>query len=93
MFIVTISMGKKDKKSKIAEQKARVAAKQSRRAEQKEKKFKAKGGDDSDAEDLDLQYAILGLRIPDLHCYIIEKTALEMRSTLDPSSRSMLLRL
>ncbi|PGH06446.1 hypothetical protein AJ79_06536 [Helicocarpus griseus UAMH5409] len=48
-------MGKKDKKSKTAEQKARVAAKQSKKAAQKEKKAKAKGqGDDSDAEDVDL---------------------------------------
>ncbi|GAD93604.1 Kelch repeats protein, putative [Paecilomyces variotii No. 5] len=46
-------MGKKDKKS--AEKKARVAAKQSKKAAQKEKKHKAKGrGDDSDAEDVDL---------------------------------------
>ena len=48
-------MAKKDKKSKTAEQKARVAAKQNRKATQKEKKAKAKGGDDSDAEDVDLQ--------------------------------------
>lgn len=48
-------MGKKDKKSKTAEQKARVAAKQSKKAAQKEKKVKAKGqADDSDAEDVDL---------------------------------------
>ncbi|KAJ9299860.1 hypothetical protein DTO271G3_2744 [Paecilomyces variotii] len=46
-------MGKKDKKS--AEKKARVAAKQSKKAAQKEKKNKTKGrGDDSDAEDVDL---------------------------------------
>lgn len=49
-------MGKKDKKSKTAEQKARVAAKQTKKATQKEKKTKAKGheADDSDAEDVDL---------------------------------------
>ena len=48
-------MGKKDKKSKTAEQKARVAAKQSRKASQKEKKAKSKHADDSDAEDVDLE--------------------------------------
>ncbi|MCJ1309016.1 hypothetical protein MMC25_002671 [Agyrium rufum] len=48
-------MAKKDKKSKTAEQKARVAAKQSKKASQKEKKVKAKGNDDSDAEDVDLE--------------------------------------
>lgn len=49
-------MVKKDKKSKIAEQKARVAAKQTKKAAQKEKKSKVKGGegDDSDAENVDL---------------------------------------
>ena len=49
-------MGKKDKKSKTAEQKARVAAKQSKKAAQKEKKAKARGAadNDSDAEDIDL---------------------------------------
>lgn len=49
-------MGKKDKKSKSAEQKARVAAKQTKKAAQKEKKTKAKGreADDSDVEDVDL---------------------------------------
>ncbi|EGE77779.1 kelch repeats protein [Blastomyces dermatitidis ATCC 18188] len=48
-------MAKKDKKSKSAEQKARIAAKQSKKAAQKEKKIKAKGqADDSDAEDVDL---------------------------------------
>lgn len=48
-------MGKKDKKSKSAEQKARVAAKQTKKAAQKEKKVKAKGTkDDSDVEDVDL---------------------------------------
>lgn len=49
-----IVMGKKDKKSKTAEQKARVAAKQNKRATQKEKKVKSKGADDSDADDIDL---------------------------------------
>lgn len=48
-------MGKKDKKSKTAEQKARVAAKQSKKAAQKEKKVKSKKADDSDAEDVDLE--------------------------------------
>lgn len=50
-------MGKKDKKSKTAEQKARVAAKQEKKATQKEKKGKSKGGvaADSDADDLDLE--------------------------------------
>ena len=48
-------MGKKDKKSKTAEQKARVAAKQSKKATQKEKKAKSKYADDSDAEDVDLE--------------------------------------
>ena len=47
-------MGKKDKKSKDAEQKARVAAKQSKKAAQKERKGKVKAGDDSDADDDDL---------------------------------------
>ena len=48
-------MGKKDKKSKTVEQKARVAAKQSKKAAQKEKKGKGKGrDDDSDADDVDL---------------------------------------
>ena len=50
-------MGKKDKKSKSAEQKARVQAKQSRKAAKGEKKTKAKGTareDDSDADDVDL---------------------------------------
>ena len=48
-------MGKKDKKSKTAEQKARVAAKQNKKASQKEKKAKSKNADDSDAEDVDLE--------------------------------------
>ena len=49
-------MVKKDKKSKTAEQKARVAAKQTKKAAQKEKKSKVKGrdGDDSEGEDVDL---------------------------------------
>lgn len=47
-------MGKKEKKSKTVEQKARVAARQTKRAAQKDKKVKAKGGDDSDKEDVDL---------------------------------------
>ena len=50
-------MPKKDKKSKNAEQKARVLAKQSKKAAKGEKKAKAKGSreeDDSDAEEVDL---------------------------------------
>ena len=48
-------MAKKDKKSKTAEQKARVAAKQNKKATQKKKKVRSKGADDSDAESVDLQ--------------------------------------
>lgn len=48
-------MGKKEKKSKTVEQKARVAARQSKRAAQKDKKVKTKGGDDSDGEEVDLE--------------------------------------
>ena len=48
-------MGKKDKRSKTAEQKARVAAKQTKKAAQREKKGKSKNTDDSDAEDVDLE--------------------------------------
>lgn len=48
-------MAKKDKKSKTAEQKARVAAKQSKKAAHKDKKVRAKGGGDSDGEDVDLE--------------------------------------
>lgn len=48
-------MGRKEKKSKTVEQKARVTARQSKRAAQKDKKVKAKGGDDSDKEDIDLE--------------------------------------
>lgn len=48
-------MGRKDKKSKTAEQKARVAAKQSKKAAHKDKKVRAKGGGDSDGEDVDLE--------------------------------------
>ena len=48
-------MGKKDKESKTAEQKARVAAKQSKKASQKEKRAKSKQADDSDAEDINLE--------------------------------------
>jgi hypothetical protein len=47
-------MAKKDKKSKTAEQKARVAAKQTKKAAKGEKKAKTKSGDESDAEDIDL---------------------------------------
>jgi hypothetical protein len=48
-------MAKKDKKSKTAEQKARVAAKQTKKAAQKEKWVKSKGANDSDADDVDLE--------------------------------------
>jgi len=48
-------MAKKDKKSKTAEQKARVAAKQTKIAAQKEKRVKSKGANDSDADDVDLE--------------------------------------
>ena len=48
-------MVKKDKKSKSAEQKARVAAKQTKKAAQKDKKIKSKGPEDSEAEDVDLE--------------------------------------
>jgi hypothetical protein len=48
-------MPKKDNKTKAAEKKARVAAKASKKAAQKEKKAKSKGGDDSDADDVDLE--------------------------------------
>ena len=48
-------MAKKDKKSKTAEQKARVAAKQSKKAAQKEKKIKSKSADDSNGDDVDLE--------------------------------------
>lgn len=50
-------MGKKDRKSKTAEQKARVTAKQEKKAAQKEKKgkFKGEGAADSDADDVDLE--------------------------------------
>ena len=48
-------MGKKDKKSKTIEQRARVAARQTKKAAQKENKVKLKGTDDSDAEDVDLE--------------------------------------
>lgn len=49
------AMAKKDKISKEAEKKARVAAKQSKKIARNEKKFKSKGADDSDAEDVDLE--------------------------------------
>src|SRR5271163_2808165 len=50
-------MGKKEKKSKSAEQKARVLAKQSKKAAKGEKKVKAKNAArdvDSDADDVDI---------------------------------------
>ncbi|KAL8924881.1 MAG: hypothetical protein Q9208_003764 [Pyrenodesmia sp. 3 TL-2023] len=47
-------MGKKDKKSKTAEHKARTAAKQEKKAVHKEKKGKSKLSTDSDQEDVDL---------------------------------------
>lgn len=51
-------MGKKEKKSKTVEQKARVAAKQSKKATQKDKKTKSKVITDSDKEDVDLEYVL-----------------------------------
>lgn len=48
-------MAKKDKKSKSAEQKARVAAKKTKKAAQKDRKTKLKSSDGSDAEDIDLE--------------------------------------
>ena len=45
-------MGKKEKKSKTAEQKARIAAKENKKATQKVKKAKSK---DDDNDDVDLQ--------------------------------------
>ena len=48
-------MGKKDKKTKTAEHKARVAVKQNKKAAQKDKKIKSKGTDDSDEEDIDIE--------------------------------------
>ena len=45
-------MGKKEKRSKTAEQKARVAAKQNKKATQKVKKANSK---DDDNDDVDLQ--------------------------------------
>ena len=48
-------MGKKDKKSKTTEQKARIAAKQTKKAAQKDRKAKSKGGDDSEGEVVDLE--------------------------------------
>jgi len=48
-------MVKKDKKSKTVEQKARVAAKQTKKAAQKERRVKSKGANDSDADDVDLE--------------------------------------
>ena len=48
-------MVKKVKKSKTAEQKARVSAKQNKKAAQREKKVKPKGADDSDDEYVDLE--------------------------------------
>ena len=74
IYIFCVEMGKKDKKSKTPEQKARVAAKQRQKATQKEKKAKSKGGDDSDAEDVDLESVLeeyakqVGRPVPhDLH--------------------------
>ena len=48
-------MAKNHKKSKTAEQKARVAAKQSKKAAQKENKSKSKVAEGSDDEDVDLE--------------------------------------
>ncbi|MCJ1395440.1 hypothetical protein MMC18_008326 [Xylographa bjoerkii] len=69
-------MVKKDKKSKTAEQKARVASKQSKKAAHKEKKGKSKGNDDSDADDVDLESVLeeyakqqtLFLKVTELIC-------------------------
>ncbi len=49
------TMVKKEKKSKTAEQKARIAAKQNKKVAQKEKKGKSKGIEDSDADEVDLE--------------------------------------
>lgn len=46
---------KKNKKSKTPEQKARVAAKQSKKEAQKNKKSRFKGIEDSEGEDIDLE--------------------------------------
>lgn len=48
-------MPKKDKKSKAAEKKARVALKESKKAARKDIKVKSKGLDDSEGEDVDLE--------------------------------------
>ena len=48
-------MAKKDKKSKAAEKKARVALKESKKAAQRDKKVKTKGLNDSEGEDVDLE--------------------------------------
>ncbi len=61
-------MGKKDKKSKTTEQKARVAAKQTKKAAQKDKKVKSKGQEDSDAEDVDLE-SVLEEYAKKVNCY------------------------
>ena len=53
-YVYQTAMTKKDKKSKDAEKKARVAAKQSKKTAQKEKRVKTKRPDDSDAEHVDL---------------------------------------
>ena len=51
-------MAKKDKKSKSGEQKARIAAKQNKKAAKKDKKNKSKGIDDDDADDLDVELVL-----------------------------------
>lgn len=47
-------MAKKNKKLKTPEQKARIAAKQSKKEAQKNKKSRSKGIEDSEGEDIDL---------------------------------------
>ncbi|KAL9101536.1 MAG: hypothetical protein Q9163_003212 [Psora crenata] len=47
-------MAKKDKKPKTAEQKARIAARQSKKVAQKDKKAKSRKEEDSDDDDVDL---------------------------------------
>ena len=68
-------MVKKDKKSKTAEQKARVAAKQGKKAAQKEKKVKSKGAEDSDAEDIDLE-SVLAEYAKQVHILSLSSDAL-----------------
>lgn len=48
------TMAKKDKKSKVAEKRARVAAKTSKKTAQKAKKNSKKNADDSESDDQDI---------------------------------------